>query len=303
MKTVLITGGSGFIGIRLSKMLIKKGYKVIWLSRIRDIKAEIPRYRWDYQQGQIDIEAIEQTDIIVHLSGSNLGEGRWTKSKKQEIVDSRVLTSNLLLDTFKSLNKAPEVFISASAVGYYGINTDENIYTEEDIPASNDFLSNTCKEWELAVLKFQQELNVRTVILRTSFVVSKDSDAFKKMILPIRFGLGAPIGNGKQYMSWIHLEDLCNLYIKTIEDISMSGIFNAAAPTFSTNRQFMYSLAKEMNRPFIIPYLPPILIKLFMGESACIILEGSRVSSEKVLNSGYKFQYPTVEEAIRASLN
>lgn len=302
MKTILITGGSGMIGVRLTEMLKAKGYSVIWLSRKRNIKAEIPRYSWDYRKGEIDTEALKQANIVVHLAGSNLGDGSWTKAKKQEIVESRILTTKLLLQTYKSLNIQPEAFISASAVGYYGMHTDDNIYTEESPPARNDFLSRTCKKWESAAFQFNEELKIRVVALRTSFVISKESEAFKKMILPTRFGLGAPMGDGKQYMSWIHIDDLCNLYIKSIEDSSMSGVYNAVAPHFSTNKEFMHTLAKELNRPYIIPGIPSFLLKLIMGEASGMILEGIQVSSQKVIDSGYKFLYPTVKEAIHASL-
>lgn len=303
MKTILITGGSGLVGNRLTEMLKAKGYKVIWLSRYRNIKAEIPRYRWDYHKEEIDTEALQQSNIVVHLAGSNLGDGSWTKTKKQQIVESRILTTKLLLQTYKSLNIQPEAFISASAVGYYGMHTDDNIYTEDSEPARNDFLSRTCQKWESAAFQFHEEQNVRVVALRTSFVVSKDSEAFKKMVLPTRFGLGAPMGDGKQYMSWIHIDDLCNLYIKSIEDSSMSGVYNAVAPQFTTNKEFMRTVANELKRPYIIPGIPSFILKLVMGEAAGMVLEGVRVSSQKVIDSGYEFQYPTAKEAIQVSAN
>lgn len=302
MKTILITGGSGMIGSRLSQMLVVKGYKVIWLSRERNIKAEIPRYSWDYRKGEVDTDALEQADIVVHLAGSNLGNDSWSGRNKQKIVESRVLTAKLLLETYKSLNIQPDVFISASAVGYYGMYTDDSIFTEEDQPARNDFLSRTCQKWESAAFQFQEELGVRVIALRTSFVISKDSDAFKKMILPTRFGLGAPMGNGKQFMNWIHINDLCNLYIKSIEDDSMSGIYNATAPEYTTNKEFMRTVANELKRPYMIPRIPSFLLKLTMGESSGMILEGSRVSPQKAIDSGFNFLYPTAKEAIQASL-
>lgn len=302
MKTILITGGSGMIGSKLTEMLLDKGYKVIWLSRERFIKGKVPRYKWDYRKAEIDKEALEQADVVVHLAGSNLGEDSWTKEKKQRIVESRVQTVKLLLDTFKSINKIPDAFITASAVGYYGMHTDSHIYTEEDQPPRRDFLTRTCEKWEESSFLFKKELGVRVVALRTSFVISKESDALKKMILPIRFALGAPMGNGKQYMSWIHLNDLCNLYIKSIEDDSMSGIYNAVAPEYNTNKEFMRTIAKEMKRPFIIPLIPAFILRLIMGESAGMILEGSRISPQKALNSGFKFQFPTLKEAIKDSL-
>ncbi|HBT85615.1 MAG TPA: TIGR01777 family protein [Porphyromonadaceae bacterium] len=302
MKTVLITGGSGMIGRRLSELLIEKGYKVIWLSRERYVKAVIPRYRWDYRKGEIDSEALEQADIIIHLSGSNLGEGAWTRSKKQTIVESRVLTARLLLDTLKKLDKKPEAFISASAVGYYGMHTDEKVYDEDDLPARNDFLSRTCKKWEAAAFNFKKELDTRTVALRTSFVIYKNSPALNKLKLPVKFGLGAPIGTGKQFFSWIHLDDLCRLYIKSVEDVGMEGVFNAVSPDQITNAEFMRLLAKEMKRPFFLPNIPAFILRIIMGEASGMVLEGSRISSQKVIDKGYKFKFDTFIEAIKESL-
>ena len=302
MKTILITGGSGLVGRKLSRLLIEKGYKVIWLSRERYVKAEIPRYRWDYQRNEIDKEAVEQADVIIHLAGSNLGEDSWTRQKKQSIVESRVQTAQLLLDTLKSMDKKIDAFISASAIGFYGVKTTDKIFTEEDASVESDFLSRTCRKWEDAAFRFQQELDVRTVALRTAFVISKNSDAFRKMVLPTRFGLGAPIGSGNQYMSWIHIEDLCQLYLKAIEDTSMQGAYNAVAPEFINNADFMHALAKVMRRPFFMPHVPAFFMRLIMGEAADMILGGSRISAQKIQDAGYEFQYDTSEKAFKASL-
>ncbi len=302
MKTILITGGSGMVGKRLSELLIEKGYRVIWLSRERYVKAQIPRYRWDYRKGEIDTEAVEQADVIIHLAGSNLGDGSWTRLKKQKIVESRVQTAKLLLETVKRMDKKPEAFISASAVGFYGQQTGERIFTEEDNPPSSDFLSRTCRKWEAEAFRFREELGIRTVALRTAFVISRESEAFGKMVLPTRFGLGAPLGSGKQHLSWIHIDDLCRLYLKAVGDNSMQGVYNAVAPEFKTNVGFMRMLAKEMKRPFFMPPLPAFLLRVFMGQSADMILYGSRISSQKVRDAGYEFVYPTAKEAIKATL-
>ena len=239
----------------------------------------------------------------MHLARSNLGEGTWTRVKKQRIVESRVQTTNLLLKTMKKRGKQLDAFISASAVGFYGMVTQDQVFTEEDVPARNDFLSRTCKKWEAAAFDFGEELGVRIVVLRTAFVLSKDSDAFKKMVLPTRFGLGAPLGTGKQTMPWIHIDDLCRMYLKAIEDSSMNGVYNAAAPEHTTNREFMRLLAKGMNRPFLFPMVPGFLLRLFMGESAGMVLEGSPVSSNKILDKGFSFIYPVAETAVKATLD
>ena len=302
MKTILITGGSGLVGRKLSNLLIEKGYKVIWLSRERYVKAEIPRYKWDYQRNEIDKEAVEQADVIIHLAGSNLGEDSWTRLKKQSIVESRVQTAQLLLDTVKSMNKKLDAFISASAVGYYGLKITKKIHTEEDASTETDFLSRTCRKWEAAAFRFQEELGVRTVALRTGFVISKNSEAFKKMVLPTRFGLGAPIGSGRQYLSWIHIEDLCHLYLKAVEDTDMQDSYNAVSPEFTTNAHFMHTLARAMKRPFFMPHVPAFFMRLIMGEAADMVLGGSRISSQKVQDTGFEFKYDTSERAIKASL-
>ncbi len=302
MKTILITGGSGMVGRRLSALLIEKGYKVIWLSRERYVKGEIPRYRWDYRKGEIDTEAVEQADVIIHLAGSNLADGSWTRLKKQKIVESRVQTARLLLETVKGMDKKPEAFISASAAGFYGQKTREWVFTEKDNPAGNDFLSRTCRKWEAEAFRFHNELDIRTVAIRTGFVISRESEGFGKMLLPTRFGLGAPLGSGRQYLSWIHIDDLCRLYLKAVEDSSMQGVYNAVAPEFITNAGFMKTLAKEMKRPFFMPPVPAFLLHLLMGQAADMILYGSRISSQKVLDEGYEFTYPTAKEAIAAIL-
>lgn len=302
MKTVLITGGSGMVGRRLSQLLISKGYKVIWYSRERYVKAKIPRYKWDYRNGYIDNEALQVADYIVHLAGANIGEEKWTRSRKRSIVDSRVQTANLLLDTLMKLGKRPEAFISASAVGYYGTGISESIFTEQDVLNGTDFLSTTCQQWESASKRVQDELGVRTVILRTGVVISRDSDAFRKMMLPVRFGMGSPLGKGNQYLSWIHIDDLCNMYLKAIEDGGMFGVYNAGSPCHVTNAQFMRRLARGMHRPFFMPNVPQFVLRILMGESADLVLGGSRVSAEKIQQEGFKYQYSDVDKAIRTTL-
>ncbi len=303
MKTVLITGGSGLVGRKLTKLLIKNGYEVIWYSRERYIRGSIPRYKWDYRNGYIDKEALEKADYIIHLAGANIGDDRWTNRRKKTILESRVKTTNLLLETLKEMNKTPEVFVSASAVGYYGLEISDNILTEDDVINGTDFLSTTCQQWEEAADKFSTELNIRTVKIRTAFVLSSKSEALKKMMLPARFGLGSPLGKGKQYFSWIHIDDLCNIYIKAIEDNKMNGVFNAVAPDYTTNAQFMRQLSRTMNRPFFLPHIPTFALRIVMGEAADMILGGSRISSDKIRKSGFQFQYDKAVNALSDILN
>ncbi|QRX63571.1 TIGR01777 family oxidoreductase [Dysgonomonadaceae bacterium zrk40] len=302
MKTILVTGGSGLVGRRLTKMLMERGYKVLWLSRESDPESDPPRYSWDYRNRKIDREAVEQADVIIHLAGANLGEGRWSEDRKKEIVASRVDTAGLLFDTLQESEHQIEAFISASAIGYYGAAVTDNVFTEEEQPREHDFLSDTCRQWEEAAFRFNTLPGVRTVALRTGFVVDRDSDAFKKMVLPTRLGVGSPLGSGRQYLSWIHLEDLCRLYIRAVEEATMEGVYNAVAPEEITNADFMHTLAKEMHRPFFFPAVPSFVMRLVMGEAADLVLGGSSISAQKILDSGFRFRYEHAEEAIRASL-
>lgn len=303
MSTVLITGGTGLVGRRLTALLVERGYRVLWLSREGNLHADIPTYRWDYRNNEMDNEALEQADVIIHLAGSNLGEGRWSAEKKRQIVESRVLTAELMRERLMLIGKVPDAFISASATGYYGLGVSERIFTEKDQLSANDFLSTTCRKWEDAAISYNELSGIRTVLLRTGFILSHDSEAFKKMVLPTRFGVGSPLGNGRQYLSWIHLEDLCRIYIKAVEEPSMQGVFNAVAPEYITNALFMRTLAKVMEKPFFLPAVPTFMMRLLMGEAADMVLGGSRISSQKIRDAGYHFLYPAAEQAITASLS
>jgi hypothetical protein len=302
MKTVLITGGSGMVGRRLSKMLIEKGYDVIWLSREKHVKAEIPRYKWNLLAGEIDTEALEEADVIVHLAGVNIAEGRWTEARKRMIVGSRVRSAHLLLDKLKEMDTKMDAFISASAVGYYGANTTDKIYTEEDEHDETDFLGATCYNWEEQAKQFTTDLGIRSVSIRTGVVLSKESELIKKAVLPTKFWLGAPLGKGTQYMNWIHIDDLCEIYIKAIEDETMTGAYNAVAPEDTTNADFMRTIASVLKKPMFFPRVPEFVFRLFLGESSQIILEGSRISSKKIQDAGFEFKYKTLQDALKEIL-
>ncbi len=302
MKTILITGGSGMVGRRLSELLLKKGYDVIWLSRERHIKADIPRYRWDLLKGQIDKEALEEADVIVHLAGVGLAEGKWTEARKRMIVGSRVRSAQLILEKLQEMETKVDAFISASAVGYYGAVTSDIVFKEDDKHIENDFLSETCYKWEEQAKEFTTDLGIRSVSIRTGVVLSKDSELVKKAVLPTKFGLGAPLGKGSQYMPWIHIDDLCRIYIKAIEDESMTGAYNAVAPEDTTNADFMKTIANVLKKPMFLPRVPEFVFRLFLGEASQIILEGSRISSHKIQDAGYEFKYKTLRRALKKIL-
>lgn len=287
------------IGRRLSEMLIKKGYDVIWLSREKHIKAKIPRYKWDLLKGEVDKKALEEADVIVHLAGVGIAEGRWTEARKRMIVGSRVRSAHILLDKLKAMDTKIDAFISASAMGYYGATTTDKVYTEEDKHDENDFLSETCYKWEEQAKQFTTDLGIRSVSIRTGVVLSKDSELIKKAVLPTKLWLGAPLGKGSQYMNWIHLDDLCRIYIKAIEDETMQGAYNAVAPEYTTNVQFMKAIANVLRKPMFLPRVPEFVFKWVLGESAQIILEGSRISSKKILKTGFRFRYKKLTDALK----
>lgn len=296
MTHILITGGTGLVGKHLCKKLIKKGYDVAILSRSPNTGNNIKTYLWDYNNHKIDFEAIKKADYIIHLAGANIAEKRWTSKRKQLIIDSRVKTGELIFDNVKKHKKDLKAFISASGVGYYGAVTSEKIFNENDTPAT-DFLGETCEKWELMVDKFQ-EIGIRTVKIRTGVVLTKNDGALSKMILPVKLGIGSAIGTGKQYMPWIHIEDLCNIYIKAIEDIQMKGAFNAVSPDHKTNKEFTKILAKILRKPFWFPNIPSFILKLLFGNMANILLKGSRVSAKKIQANDFKFQFPKLEDAL-----
>lgn len=302
METVLIAGGSGTIGKHLSKKLLEKGYKVTLLSRGNN-KAEtnnITTYLWNVEKSLLEDESIKSADYIINLTGTKIGEKRWSANRKKEILNSRVNSNKLLFQKIKELNLKIKVFITSSAVGYYGMETSDKIFVESDNPA-NDFVGSVCQKWEEESYKFEK-LGIRTVQIRTGVVLNKGAGALSKMMLPIKMFIGSPLGSGKQYIPWIHIEDLCNIYIKAIEDEKMTGAYNAAAPEHVSNTEFTKTLANQMNKPMILPNVPSFMLKLIFGEMANIIIEGSRVSSEKLGKAGFKFVYPNLKIALKELL-
>lgn len=294
-KSVLITGGSGLVGRYLTSLLLSKGYNVSHLSRSGKRQSGITVFKWDPENRMIDADALTGVNYLVHLSGASIGEQRWTNSRKNEIVNSRVGSADFL---FNKISKSPgnlEAFISASAVGFYGSVTSEKIYSETD-PGGNDFLGSTCKLWEEAADQFSG-IGIRTVKIRSGVVLEKTDSALSKLMMTGKFGFLVQTGNGSQYMPWIHINDLINIYLKAIEDSNMKGAYNAVAPQLVTHTVFMAILGKVMKRTVLPIPVPAFLIKTVLGEMSDVVLKGSRVSSEKIVNSEFIFNYPELEGA------
>jgi uncharacterized protein (TIGR01777 family) len=301
MKTVLITGASGLIGSHLTKLLKKKDYRVIHLSRSASENLADRTFVWDVEKRTIDDEAVRQADFIIHLAGAGIAEKRWTAKRKNEIISSRVESARLLFESVQRNNKRPEAFISASAVGYYGAFTSDKIFVESDAPA-NDFLALCCQEWEKSAFQFS-ELGLRTTCIRTGVVLSEKGGALEQMARPVKYGIGSAFGSGKQYVPWIHIDDICGIYLKSIENRMISGTFNATSPEHVTNEQLLSAIAKTLGKPFFFPKIPGWLLRLALGEMSVMLLEGSRVSSEKIKKAGFSFKYDKIENALRSLLD
>jgi uncharacterized protein len=296
MAKVLITGGTGLVGTHLGRKLQELGYEIAFLSRTKSNENKIQTYFWDYNKNEIDKDAINTSDYIVHLAGENLGEKRWTSKRKQLIFDSRIKSAELIYNNMDKGNKRLRAFITASAIGYYGAITYDKVLSETEPPA-DDFLGQTCKKWEQVADRFT-DIDIRTVKIRTGIVLAKQGGVLPKIIIPIKLGIGSAIGDGNQYFPWIHIDDLCSIYIKAIEDTQMIGAYNAVAPEHKTNKQFFETTANILNKPLWFPKIPAIAIKVILGEMSEMILTGSRISSDKIKNSGFVFKYPYLKSAL-----
>ena len=292
MRKVIITGGTGLVGKRLSELLKQHGYKVNILCRN---PKKTDEYKWNVEEGYMDESAFEGTEIIVHLAGAGVADHRWTDSRKKEIIDSRVASTRLLFKYLSKKTHAIKSFISASAVGYYGDRKNE-LLTEDD-SAGTGFLAEVCRLWEQEADTIGT-LNIPVSKIRIGIVLSKDGGALPKLDFPVKFGIGAYIGNGKQYVPWIHIDDLCNMFIHLIHHPEANGIYNACAPDIKTNREMSATIAQVLRRPFIPFPAPAFVIKTVMGEMATMLLMSNNCSSKKIIDTGFDFQYPTLNLAL-----
>lgn len=298
METVIITGGSGLVGQALTRLLQERGYQVIIFSRKAALHAPAGiRYaQWNITQQTYDRDAIAQADYIVHLAGASVSDKRWTAARKQEITNSRIQSSALL---YKALQETPnkvKKVISASATGFYGEFSGKP-FTENDPPAG-DFLGATCVSWEKEVQRIG-ELGKKVIIFRTGLVMSREGGALPEFLKPLRFGFATILGNGEQWVSWIHLQDLVRLYFNAIVNDRLQGVYNAVAPQPVPHRELILSMAKAAKgKSFMTTYVPAFALKLAMGEMSVEVLKSVKVSSQKIQDMGFVFSYPTVRDAM-----
>jgi len=292
MKNILITGGSGLIGNEITQLLEEKGYKVSWLSRSPD-KNKQKSFFWDVEAQKMDDSALVWCDSIIHLAGAGVAEKRWTDERKREILSSRILSTLLLYDRLKVMENKPEAIIASSAVGYYGMSTEDELQHEGN-PPGNDFLAGVVKKWEVESEKFST-LGIRTVKLRIGIVLAKGGGALQEMLKP---PVTAPLGDGKQYMSWIHIRDLAKMFVYALENIGIQGEYNAVGPVPVSNTILTLKAAKAAGKPFINIGVPGFGLKLILGEMAEMVLGGNRVSNDKIQSSGFTYSFPLLDMAL-----
>jgi uncharacterized protein (TIGR01777 family) len=294
-RNILITGASGLIGTRLIKNLLEKGHRVSVLSRQASNFRGVSTYNWDIDKQLIDLKAFEGVDTIIHLAGAGIADKRWTKQRKQEIVDSRIRSTQLLYHTIEAIKAPIKTFISASAVGFYGDRDDEILYEKSE--GGTGFLADCCKQWEGAVDQGLKS-GIRVVKLRIGIVLSKQGGALSELARPVSFFVGAPLGSGKQWMPWIHLTDLVSIFEKAIENPDYSGTFNACTPYPVTNYEFTKILAKKLFRPVWPVNVPEFVLKTMLGEMSTVILNSTRTSPQKLMDMGFRFRYQGLDAAL-----
>ena len=292
---ILMSGASGVVGSSLIPFFTTGGHRVTRLVRRTNLRDENERF-WDPQKGVLDLQDTDNFDVVIHLSGENIGQGWWTPQKKKRIIDSRNMTTSLIAETIARLKKPPRAFLCASAIGYYGDRGNE-VMTEEN-ECGADFISNVCDEWEQAAFP-AQEKGIRTVLLRIGMVLSPVGGALKRLLPSFNLGLGGKVGSGEQYMSWISMDDMIGTIYHAINDATLSGPINIVAPDPVSNLELVRTLGRVISRPSLFT-LPAWLIKLVFGEMGQeILLASTRVKPEKMTTAGYRFRHPDLEGALR----
>ncbi|HKR04500.1 MAG TPA: TIGR01777 family oxidoreductase [Bacteroidia bacterium] len=295
MKNILIAGGSGLIGSRLTEMLLEKGYSVNILSRKKISENNIITYLWNPAGDFIEEAAIQNADHIINLAGEGIADKRWSVKRKKEIMHSRVNASKTIFNALQKNIHHVKSIVCASAMGYYSKNTNE-LLTEESETGS-DFLASTVQHWEAANREFEKT-KLRTVIFRLGLVSSLKGGALAEMHKPLKFGIAAYFGNGNQYYSWIHIDDLCTMIMHAIENENTKGIYNAVSPHPEKNKNFMKIFAQAKGGFHLRMPVPRFVIKTMLGERASIVLDGQKVSSQKIEDTGFVFKYPDLRNAL-----
>jgi uncharacterized protein (TIGR01777 family) len=301
MASVIITGGTGLIGTALSKLLVLQGHSVVILSRDpasrRRSSPSISYAAWNIDDQSINEDAVSKAKYIIHLAGAGVADKRWTDKRKKEIQDSRIKSGNLLVKALTQIPNNVEAVISASAIGWY--RESSGVQSIETDPPDPGFLGETCRLWEEHIQPVTA-LGKRLVILRSGIVLSNDGGAFPEFRKPVKLGIAAILGNGRQIISWIHLDDICRVYLEAMINPKWTGVYNAVAPQPVTNKTFMIELGNRMKKNFYIPFpVPGFLLKGLLGEKSIEVLKSSNVSCDKIKKQGFQFIYPTLDGAFK----
>ncbi len=299
-KRIIITGATGLIGKKLADALIDRDDLVIIFSRDAEkAKSIFPKamdiVEWNYQYPEQWKSKLENADAVIHLAGINLFAKRWNDDFKKAVLESREVSTKNLVEAIKSCANKPEVFISASGIGYYG-DCGETVLNENS-PKGNDFLADVCEVWESESQKIGY-YGIRNVQIRTGLVLSLEDGALKQMLTPFKYFIGGPLGNGKQWASWIHIDDIVDTYIHAIDCKELTGAINAASPNPVRMKEFAKTLGKVMHRPSLFP-IPQFVLKLVVGEAAEVVTASQRIDVNKILNSGYKFKFENLEDTLK----
>jgi uncharacterized protein (TIGR01777 family) len=297
---VMVTGATGFIGKELIKRLNEMGHEIVVLTRNSDsARFRVPVHceviTWDPCKYHLQSTALKGVDAVINLAGENIADGRWSPERKRELIQSRELSARRLVNAISYMDKKPKTLVSVSAIGFYG-NRGDALLNETD-SKGHGFLSDVCKVWEEEILK-AKELRVRTVAYRLGMVLGHDGGALNKILPPFKLGLGGKLGSGSQWMSWIHINDLVNMLVHAIENPSIDGIYNAVSPNPVRNKEFTKTLGNVLNRPTIFP-VPKFVLKIALGELSELLLGSQRVAAKKISDTGFKFNYPHVKEALQ----
>ncbi len=294
MEKILISGGSGLVGTALTKLLMSETYEVKILTRQKSLVDQDKSYlHWDVKKEIIDLQGY-QPDHVINLTGAGIADERWTDDRKETLINSRTKTTSFLIDSLKDLGV--KKFISASAIGYYG-DTGDQWVTEEDAPVTKDFLSKVCQLWEKAAAP-AKDIAKEVVIVRIGTVLSRDGGALEKMDKTIPYGMANYLGSGKQYLSWIHIDDLCRLFLHILRSEKSASVYNAVATDVVTNKAFTQQLRKTINPSSLLAPAPRIALKLLLGEMAAVVLNNSRIKNQRILDEGFKLLYPDVKSAV-----
>lgn len=301
METIIVTGGTGLLGTALVSVLTEQGYEVIILTRKRlqqPLSTNINYAIWDVESGTIDKDALLKADHIIHLAGAGVVDKKWTAAYKKEIVDSRTKSAALIIDSLATLNHKVKTFVSASAIGWYGPDLQPNkAFTETD-PVNSSFLGKTCQLWEESV-NAAAALGIRVCCIRIGILLSKKGGAYVEYARPIKSGIACILGSGKQMVSWIHIDDICRIFLQALQNQDMTGSYNAVAPEPVNNKTLIVTIAEGIKGKFYIPvYVPSFVLKLMMGDRSIEVLKSTTVSCSKLKATGFTFLYPSLQSAV-----